>query len=146
MTLAKMYDDLSKEQFICPECERVVRTSPAKGVPNQALRRCNVCDTPFYVNLDSTPVSLFPGHYIAGSGERGCLYDSCHVYRTLKDAVEGLAETFGLGRTRKAQLKRNRSLELKPDRDGAEYCEITACSCATPWVHDEDADENDWQQ
>jgi len=82
-------------------------------------------------------------HFIAGSGEHGCLYDSCHVYRTVQDAVDSLADTFNLGRTRKASLKRSRYLELNP-RDGADYCEITQCTCAAPWTHDDSMTENDW--
>lgn len=85
-------------------------------------------------------------HFIAGSGEHGCLYDSCHVYRTYKDAVDGLAETFGLGRSRRLRLGSDGYLELNPGRDGAEYCEITACTCATPWIHDENQSEEDWTE
>jgi hypothetical protein len=79
-----------------------------------------------------------PTHYIYGSGEHGCLYDSGpHYAETLKDAVEGLAETFSLGRTRKAQIKRDLYLELKP-ADGAAYCDITPCTCGNPLEHQED--------
>jgi hypothetical protein len=87
---------------------------------------------------------IIPQHFIAGSGQYGCLYDSCAVYRTLADAVEGLAETFNLGRTRKATLKRDRHLDLNSSRDGAAYCEIVACDCAKPWEHDETMTEEDW--
>jgi hypothetical protein len=84
-------------------------------------------------------------HYIGGSGEYGCLYDSCGVYKSLQDAVDGLADTFNLGRTRKATLKRYNHLDLHPGRDGADYCEITVCNCPTPWIHDENSDEDDWK-
>lgn len=68
-------------------------------------------------------------HFHYGSGMHGCLYDNGPYYaETLQDAVEGLAFTFDLGRTRKAQLKKYRSLELNNARDGAEYCEITECN------------------
>jgi hypothetical protein len=87
---------------------------------------------------------VIPQHWIAGSGEYGCLYDSCAVYHSKDDAVNGLAETFSLGRTRKAALKRDRTLALNPQRDGAGYCEISACDCATPWVHDDQLTEEDW--
>jgi hypothetical protein len=83
-------------------------------------------------------------HYITGSGEYGCLYDSCGVYKTLSLAVDGLGETFDLGRTRKAKLKRYRHLDLNPGRDGADYCEITTCNCNDPWIHDEQITEDDW--
>lgn len=40
-------------------------------------------------------------HYHYGSGEHGCLYDNGpHYAETYKDAVESLAFTFELGRTR----------------------------------------------
>jgi hypothetical protein len=78
-----------------------------------------------------------PLHYIYGSGEHGCLYDSGpHYAETLQDAVEGLAQTFELGRTRKARLKKNLYLELST-ADGAAYCEITPCKCGNPLEHQE---------
>lgn len=83
-------------------------------------------------------------HYIAGCGEY--LYDSCGVYRTLMDAVEGLTDTFNLGRTRKSKLAKFRHLDLNPGRDGADYCEIESCNCSTPWVHDEMMTEKDWNR
>ena len=84
-------------------------------------------------------------HYICGNGEPGCLYDGCAVVRTLDDAVSYLSDMFSLGRTRRADLKRSRHLSLNSARDGAWYCEITACNCATPWVHDEQMTKEDWK-
>lgn len=79
---------------------------------------------------------LVPRHYVYGSGEHGYLYDNGpQCAETLKDAVESLARTFNLGRTRKAQLKRGLYLELNPRRDGADYCEITECDCDNPLDH-----------
>lgn len=76
-------------------------------------------------------------HYIYGSGEYGCLYDNGPFLTfDLDSAVESLAGTFDLGRTRKARLKRDMSLELNPAKDGADYCEIQECSCARPEEHD----------
>jgi len=89
-------------------------------------------------------IPVTPVHYICGSGEHGCLYDSCFVARSLSDAVDALAETFSLGRTRKARLKHDRHLELRPNRDGAAYCEITSCTCQAPWIHDENMTEEGW--
>jgi hypothetical protein len=81
---------------------------------------------------------LIPTHYIYGSGEHGCLYDNGpHYAETLQDAVDGLAFTFELGRTRKARLKRNLYLELNT-KDGAAYCEITPCKCGNPLEHQEE--------
>ena len=68
-------------------------------------------------------------HYIAGSGSHGCLYDNCEVYQSHKDAVNSLADTFELGRTRKTKLRKESYLELGPN-DGADYCEITECDTA----------------
>ncbi len=84
-------------------------------------------------------------HYIYGSGEHGCLYDNGpFASDTLQGAVDSLAETFELGRTRKAALKRDHYLELNPRRDGASYCEITECTCKRPWGHNEDDDPENW--
>jgi hypothetical protein len=78
-------------------------------------------------------------HYIAGSGSHGCLYDQCSYHEDYNSAVESLAETFELGRTRKARLKKNGYLELVPgiaeDSFGAEYCEVTSCDCGNPLEH-----------
>ena len=69
-------------------------------------------------------------HYIYGSGEYGCLYDNGpYLAESVEDAIESLACTFDLGRTRKATLRRDRYLDLNPRRDGAEYCEINQCDC-----------------
>lgn len=67
-------------------------------------------------------------HYHFGSGEYGCLYDNGPCFAETKEqAVESLADTFELGRTRKATLRRDNYLDLNPGRDGASYCEITVC-------------------
>jgi hypothetical protein len=84
-------------------------------------------------------------HYIYGSGMLGCLYDFCGASETLDEAVEALAANFDLGRTRKARLKRDRILTMKPI-DGAEYCEIKACHCSVPWGHDENSGPEDWPE
>jgi hypothetical protein len=84
-------------------------------------------------------------HYIIGSGSFGCLYDNGpHAHRTLKDAVEDLAQTFELGRVRRAQLRRDGFLKLGPSF-GADYCEITECTCDTPWQHNEDDSSDNWK-
>ena len=68
-------------------------------------------------------------HYHYGAGLHGYLYqDGPYYSQTLQEAVDALADSYGLGRTRKATLKRNHSLELNLDRDGNEYCEIQECS------------------
>ena len=93
-------------------------------------------------------------HYIVGSGSHGCLYDNGpRAHKTLDAAIEDLAETFELGRGRRAKLVRDfylklntRPLELNPYTDGAEYCEITTCDCATPWQHNEDDSPESWTE
>lgn len=68
-------------------------------------------------------------HYIAMSGEHGCMPDNLGVYDFYANAVESLASLFELGRRRHAELKRDGYLELNPTRDGASYCEITEEPC-----------------
>ena len=76
-------------------------------------------------------------HYIYGSGEHGCLYDNGpHYVESIADAVEDLACTFELDARRRAQLKRDLYLELRPRQDGADYCDINPCDCDTPSDHD----------
>ena len=77
-------------------------------------------------------------HFHYGSGEHGCLYDNGPFYaKTVQEAVDALAETFSLGRSRKAELKLNHSLEPRPHKDGAEYCDVVECA--------EDCNEDDYQ-
>jgi hypothetical protein len=85
-------------------------------------------------------------HYIAMSGTRGCLPDSCNAYEFYESAVNELAAMFELGRTRKARLFADRYLDLS-QADGAEYCEITECCCLKPWEHcDAGSDPRDWEE
>lgn len=75
-------------------------------------------------------------HFIAGSGKHGCLYDNVTVHDTLQDAVLALGELFSLGRTRRGHLMRDRYLEFKESGAvGADYCDITECSCANRESH-----------
>ena len=73
-------------------------------------------------------------HYIAMSGEHGCLPDHCQSYDTLRDAVGDLVSLFELGRRRQTELRRTLSLELGRGF-GAEYCEIVECDCDDPDCH-----------
>src|SRR6266404_7398863 len=82
-------------------------------------------------------------HYIAMSGQHGCLPDHCEVFESNKDAVQDLVQLFELGRTRAARLRKDSYLELIPnpieekqgEDFGAEYCEIAVCDCDNPLVH-----------
>jgi len=78
-------------------------------------------------------------HYIYGNGSYGCLYDSgpSWTYR-YRDAVTALADTFDLDEARTEALRDNGYLDLNPKWDGADYCEITSCDCATPSDHGEE--------
>jgi hypothetical protein len=80
-------------------------------------------------------------HYIAMSGDHGCIPDYCSVHPDIDSAVSDLVDMFSLGRTRKARLKTERTIELVPgigeDDFGAQYCEVTTCHCDNPACHDE---------
>jgi hypothetical protein len=89
-------------------------------------------------------MTLTHKHYIYGSGEHGCLYDNCGATATYQGAVDSLTDTFELGRTRKARLFADHYLELRPNKDGAAYCEITDCTCTRPWEHSETDDASNW--
>ncbi len=92
-------------------------------------------------SVNMLPVVL--PHYIAMSGQHGCLPDHCEVFESKKDAVQDLVQLFELGRTRAARLRKDSYLELIPnpieekqgEDFGAEYCEITECDCDNPIVH-----------
>jgi hypothetical protein len=78
-------------------------------------------------------------HYIMGSGDRGYTYAQVGAYETLDDAIKSAKDLFDLGQDRTRTLKRNESLGLNSQRDGAEYVvsirwpdfavEITRCYC-----------------
>jgi hypothetical protein len=78
-------------------------------------------------------------HFIAMSGDHGCIPDYCDVFPEYQAAVDSLADMFSLGRTRKARLFAGCILELTPnfneDSFGAEYCEIQTCDCDNPGKH-----------
>lgn len=74
-------------------------------------------------------------HYVAMSGAHGCLPDFCTSCESHTQAVDVLADLFELGRNRRRDLASSDYLELRPNRDGAEYCEITSCDCENPDVH-----------
>lgn len=83
-------------------------------------------------------------HFIAMNGSHGCLPDACYALRTHKDAVETLVESLELTRSQARELQRTDIVECKPSQ-GADYCEIIPCDCSTPWNHDENSTQEDWQ-
>lgn len=82
-------------------------------------------------------------HFIAMNGSYGCLPDACYVLRTRKDAVDTLADSLELSKRQKAELRQTGSVNCTRSQ-GADYCEVTECSCSTPWIHDEMATEGEW--
>lgn len=112
---------------------------------NEDFARLGNAGEPF--NLDNVWMRELPNkqyakikrHFIAMSGDHGCIPDYCDVFPEYQAAVDSLADMFSLGRTRKARLFADRILELKPnfneDSFGAEYCEIQTCDCDNPAVH-----------
>lgn len=82
-------------------------------------------------------------HYIAMSGEHGCLPDYCCSCETKADAVGVLATLFDDVRGVKAALRRSDYCELSDrltydgNTPGAEYCEIVPCDCNDPESHND---------
>jgi hypothetical protein len=75
-------------------------------------------------------------HYLAMAGLHGCLPNFSACCDTYEDAVTTLADLHNLGRDRTRELRERGTLELTPNRDGNEYCEITSCACTTPELHE----------
>lgn len=48
--------NLQRELMRCPECEELVYTKPAEGVPAQLLRACNDCDAVFMMDYEEVPL------------------------------------------------------------------------------------------
>lgn len=75
-------------------------------------------------------------HYIAMSGDHGCLPDHCEVYAKQSAARADIVDLFELGSTRAARFRGDNYIELTPD-DGAQYAEVVDCTCPSPWEHSE---------
>lgn len=67
--------------------------------------------------------------WIGMSGQHGCLPDYSGCCATRDFAIQDLAELFELGERRIRALNRYGILGLVSGRDGAEYCEVTECTC-----------------
>lgn len=48
--------ELQRELMRCPECEQLVYTKPAEGVPAQLLRGCNNCGAVFMMDHEEVPL------------------------------------------------------------------------------------------
>lgn len=85
-------------------------------------------------------------HYIAMSGDHGCLPDHCQVYSTKRVAIADLANLFGDMRGVQSDLRKYNYCELSDKQSwegergcaGAEYAEVEICTCADPGQHDEE--------
>jgi len=85
-------------------------------------------------------------HYIAMNGTRGCLPDSCSAYETKQAAIEWLTELLELTEEQAAELERVNFVPCT-DEQGAEYAEITECTCLKPWEHGDGQDTpDDWPE
>lgn len=73
-------------------------------------------------------------HFIAMNGSYGCI----------PDAVDTLVDSLELSRRQTTELRQTGSVACKRSQ-GADYCEISECTCDTPWSHDEQATEEEWQ-
>jgi hypothetical protein len=83
-------------------------------------------------------------HYIAMGGEYGCMPDNCSTYRSRADAIEGLDSIYELTSEQKDELKVSNTVRLTREQGGA-YCEVSECSCSSPWEHEEFGCEEDWE-
>ena len=84
-----------------------------------------------------------PKHWIAGSGEYGCLYDNVAVLPTKDAAIDYLCDIFyvkaGRGEVQENATNMRANLQKYNYADlthGAQYCEITPCTCADPANHE----------
>lgn len=76
-------------------------------------------------------------HYVGMAGLHGCLPQTCSVYDTEDEAVDGLAQIHELGRKRTVELRHNLTIKLSIKRDGNEYAEVVECGCEEPEVHND---------
>ena len=76
-------------------------------------------------------------HYVAMSGMRGCIPNSCHAYDKRNEAIADLVDTFNLHGIRAFDLLRYGYTALVLSIHGAEYAEIVECNCDNPEVHND---------
>jgi hypothetical protein len=127
--------------LLSPEDEKE-RTSPDG---EEEFSRLGNAGEPFdltYISIRELPNKQYAPiktHFIAMSGDHGCIPDHCEVYPDYDSAVSDLVDMFGLGRTRKARLHSGKYLELVQgigeDDFGAQYCQVTKCTCDNPASH-----------
>lgn len=69
-------------------------------------------------------------HYIAMSGQHGCLPDSCEVYTDKRTAISDIKDLYPEKNVATILTMRG-IVELGRNR----YASVEACECATPGVH-----------
>ena len=81
-----------------------------------------------------------PLHFIAMSGDRGCIPDSCHAFLQRHQAIDWLIELLELRPhgTNAEDLRKFGYTSLQKYAFGAEYAEIQKCSCSDFSSHNED--------
>ena len=85
-----------------------------------------------------------PKHYIAMNGSRGCLPDSNSVHNTAMDARGYLDDIF-CGDLSEGECEQMHSNLIKygihyfsdPNETGADYCQVLACDCPNPNIHED---------
>lgn len=80
-----------------------------------------------------------PKHFIAMSGNHGCLPDHIQVFEKRHSAVGFIIDIFELPKhgSRANDLRETGYVELGQGF-GADYAEIEECNCSHPEIHDED--------
>lgn len=83
-------------------------------------------------------------HYIAMNGLRGCMPDNVGVHDSLKSAIEWLDSLFceDLSEDECNQMHGNLAQYgihyfSDPGEAGAEYCQVLACDCRNPSIHED---------
>jgi hypothetical protein len=47
-------DKLSEKLIKCPECGEWAHTVPSERVPEQSLRNCDLCESDFFIDYETT--------------------------------------------------------------------------------------------
>ena len=76
-------------------------------------------------------------HYIGMAGVHGCIPQYCASYKTIKDAVEDLAQVHELSERKRRILRKDLYLEMDLHTQGNEYCQVTECDCNEPEIHND---------
>jgi len=79
-------------------------------------------------------------HFIAMSGDIGCIPDSCHAFTNRNDAIQYLIDALELSPHGKktTHLRKFGYTDLEKYTFGAEYASITKCDCNDMKIHNDD--------